>query len=260
MIHFIELIGKSVISNTKSFMEIFLFAFTIFQALLSPKTYNRAVYEVVIRQIYFTAIQVIPLFLATSFFFGAVSVGALSKTLASIGLVNQMGTVIIGIFVLELAPLATVLLIALRSGSAINTEIAVMKVNHEIQALEAFGISPLHYLYVPRAIAGIISIVFLSSLFAIVTTVLGILFIKLFGGVPSEVYLRLLVEALSVTDVIIFFTKTATFGIFIVSIAILFGLKAQNQFTIPIAVLGGMVKVFVAIVIIEVLSLILRFI
>jgi phospholipid/cholesterol/gamma-HCH transport system permease protein len=51
--------------------------------------------------------------------------------------------------------------------------------------------------------------------------------------------------------------KCAVLGFFIVMIPIRFGMRATDELTsIPIAVLNGMVNVFIAIVIIEVLSLI----
>ena len=60
---------------------------------------------------------------------------------------------------------------------------------------------------------------------------------------------------------IIVLLKSATFGFFITLIPISQGLNASQDFTsIPIAVLNGMVKVFLAIVVIEVLSSIVRFI
>jgi phospholipid/cholesterol/gamma-HCH transport system permease protein len=53
--------------------------------------------------------------------------------------------------------------------------------------------------------------------------------------------------------------KCAVFGFFITLIPIRFGLRASHEFTsIPIVVSGGMVNVFTAIIIIEVLSLITK--
>jgi phospholipid/cholesterol/gamma-HCH transport system permease protein len=55
--------------------------------------------------------------------------------------------------------------------------------------------------------------------------------------------------------------KSATFGFFITLIPIGQGMNASEDLTsVPVAVLSGMVKVFLAIVIIEVLSSIVRFI
>ncbi len=62
-------------------------------------------------------------------------------------------------------------------------------------------------------------------------------------------------------DMIIVLLKCATFGFFITLIPIRRGLHASQELTsIPIAVLNGMVMVFLAIMVIEVLSSIIRFI
>jgi phospholipid/cholesterol/gamma-HCH transport system permease protein len=153
------------------------------------------------------------------------------------------------------------LLIALRSGSAINTEIAVMKVSKELRTLEAFNIDVINYLFLPRIINGILSVVLLSGLFSIVVLLSGLLYSKIILGMGLDAYTSMLVDAVQLSDIIVLLLKCCTFGFFIILIPIRSGLSASNELTsVPIAVLNGMVKVFTAIVIIEVLSLIIRFI
>jgi len=71
-------------------------------------------------------------------------------------------------------------------------------------------------------------------------------------------YVTALVEATSLSDLVITIVKSATFGFFIVLIPIRFGQRATAALTsIPISVLNGMVNVFIAIVFIEVSSLLI---
>ena len=71
-------------------------------------------------------------------------------------------------------------------------------------------------------------------------------------------YISLLVTSAQFSDLVILILKCATFGFFITLLPIRYGLTASNELTsIPIAVLNGMINVFIAIVIIEVISLIL---
>jgi phospholipid/cholesterol/gamma-HCH transport system permease protein len=73
-------------------------------------------------------------------------------------------------------------------------------------------------------------------------------------------YIDTLLHSADVLDIVILLIKCTTFGFFITLIPIRLGLNASQDMTsIPIAVLNGMVKVFMAIVTIEVLSSILRF-
>ena len=136
-----------------------------------------------------------------------------------------------------------------------------MKVNNEIKTLEMFRIDIIDYLLIPRIINGIISIVLLSSLFSIVLLVSGILFSWLIFGMSMDVYTNLLLNSTNFSDILIALFKCAVYGLFITLIPIRFGLRASHELTsIPIVVSGGMVSVFSAILIIEVLSLLTKLI
>jgi phospholipid/cholesterol/gamma-HCH transport system permease protein len=216
---------------------------------------------VLVHQIYFTSLQILPLFITLSVIFGSLLVGIVFQGLKSLGLTSYLGHILMGFVVTELSPFVTVLLIALRSGSAINTEIAVMKVSKELRTLEAFNIDVINYLFLPRIINGILSVVLLSGLFSIVVLLSGLLYSKIILGMSLDAYTSVLVDAVQFSDILVLLLKCCTFGFFIILIPIRSGLSASDELTsVPIAVLNGMVKVFTAIVIIEVLSLILRFI
>jgi len=77
-----------------------------------------------------------------------------------------------------------------------------------------------------------------------------------------DAYVSMLLQSASLADIIIVLIKCATFGFFITLIPISRGFHANERelTSIPISVLNGMVRVFLSIVIIEVLSSIIRFI
>lgn len=256
MIVFVEKIGRSALDVTRALHDTLTFSVHVFLSLFSVKAYNSAVRMVLINQIYFTSVQILPLFFLVSICFGVIFIGFVGQYLRSIGLFDYFGHMLMGFVVTEFAPFITVLLIALRSGSAINTEIAVMKVNHELDTLQFFNIDVITYLFIPRILNGIISIVILSGLFSIVVLLSGLFFSKLLFGLSMEDYMAILVESASFLDILVMFLKCATLGFFIVLIPIRFGMSATNELTsIPVSVLNGMVNVFIAIVIIEVISL-----
>jgi len=174
---------------------------------------------------------------------------------------DYLGRLLMGFVVTELSPFVTVLLIALRSSSAINAEIAVMKVSRELNTLESFRIDLIHYLFIPRILNGMLSMVLLTSLFALVVLSIGLLVSSLVFGTSVDAYIDTLLHSADVLDIVILLIKCAAFGFFITLIPIRLGLNASQELTsIPVAVLNGMVKVFLAIVTIEALSSILRFI
>jgi phospholipid/cholesterol/gamma-HCH transport system permease protein len=212
-----------------------------------------------VNQIYFTSVQILPVFIIVSVFFGSLLIGIVFTMLRDLGLTEFIGHVLMGLIVTELSPFLTVLLITLRSASAINTEMAVMKVNRELKTLETFRIDIVDYLLAPRVLNGIISIVLLSSLFSIVLLISGILFAKLIFGMNITVYTNIVLNSTHFSDIVLMLFKCAIYGFFITLIPIRFGLRASHELTsIPIAVSRGMVNVFAAIVIIEVLSLLIK--
>ncbi|MDQ5987211.1 MAG: ABC transporter permease [Syntrophus sp. SKADARSKE-3] len=258
MTAFVEKIGLAAMAMTSSLRETLHFSFQVLVRMFSVNTYNSAVRMVLVNQIYFTSVQILPLVFVVSVSFGVIFIGFVGQYLRQLGLFEYFGHMLMGFVVTEFAPFITVLLIALRSGSAINTEIAVMKVNKELDTLEAFNINVITYLFIPRIVNGIISIVLLSSLFSIIVLLSGLFFSKFLFGLSMADYTTILVESASFLDILVMLLKCATLGFFIVLIPIRFGLSATNDLTsIPVAVLNGMVNVFIAIVIIEVLSLIL---
>jgi phospholipid/cholesterol/gamma-HCH transport system permease protein len=256
---FIETIGSFAIQTVKSFARMISFAGKVFYFLFMPGTYNSATRTVLINQIYFTCVQILPVFLAVSAVFGSLLIGIVFQLLKNLGLTALFGNVLMGLIVTEISPFFTVLLITLRSGAAINTEMAVMKVNREIKTLETFRIDVINYLLVPRVINGIISIVLLSSLFSIVVMVSGIVFSRIIFDISADVYTNILLNSTNFFGIVIALVKCVAFGFFITLIPIYFGLRATHELTsIPVVVSRGMVSVFAAILFIEVLSLLTK--
>jgi phospholipid/cholesterol/gamma-HCH transport system permease protein len=256
---FWERLGHFVIRMLEETSDTIVFAGRVFVRIFKRKTYSSAMREVLVNQIYFTSVQILPVFIIVSIFFGSLLIGIVFTILKDLGLTEFIGHVLMGLIVTELSPFLTVLLITLRSASAINTEMAVMKVNREMKTLETFRIDIIDYLLAPRVLNGIISIVLLSSLFSIVLLISGILFAKLIFGMNADVYVNMILDSTRFSDIIIMFFKCAVYGFFITLIPIRFGLRASHELTsIPVAVSGGMVNVFAAILIIEVLSLLTK--
>ena len=261
MIVAIESIGRFTLNTSSSLGGTLTFAARVILRMFEKRSYNSASRMVFINQIYFTAVQILPLFLFVAVIFGSLVNGMAFQVIKNLGLTEYLGHLLMGFIVTEISPFITVLLIALRSSSAINAEIAVMKVNRELDTLESFNIDLIRYLFIPRILSGMISMVLLSGLFSLVVLSIGLLVSSLIFGTSVDAYIGALLRSADLADVIVVLIKCATFGFFITLIPIRLGLNASQELTsIPIAVLNGMVKVFLAIVVIEVLSSIVRFI
>jgi phospholipid/cholesterol/gamma-HCH transport system permease protein len=65
----------------------------------------------------------------------------------------------------ELAPVFTALMVTMRAGSAICTELGTMRVTEQIDALSSIAVNPQHYLVAPRVISATIMVPALTLLF-----------------------------------------------------------------------------------------------
>ncbi len=226
--------------------------------MLNPHSYNPAMRVILTKQIYFTAIQIIPLFIMMAIFFGSIIIGVVILLAAEYKLQSEIGSIIITFSIDEFSPFFTALLISLRSSTAINTEIAVMNVNNELNTLNEYKIDLIDYLFLPRIIGGVVSVVSLSILFALIMLGSGYVITLFYMNMDFHTYKYLLINAIEIKDVLTLLLKSIAFGFAVIIIPIYSGLKTTKSYTsIPISVLNGMVKLFVAIFLIEVLSLII---
>ncbi len=65
----------------------------------------------------------------------------------------------------ELGPVLTALMVTMRAGSAICTEIGTMRVTEQIDALATIAVNPKHYLVSPRVISAAVMVPALTVLF-----------------------------------------------------------------------------------------------
>ena len=257
---FIERVGANATEKFRNVSGFCVFCIKCLAEFLQGSFFNRAAFDVLVMQIFFTAYQLFAFFALLSVVFGSIFIGIVFHAVKSLGLVQYLGDIIMGIVVLELSPLITVVLLALRSSSAINSEIAVMKVNREIDALESFKIDPTVYLFLPRIISFVISVTVLSSLFSIIVLFSGFSFSSAMFGMSGKMFVDMIAKSITVFDIILFYIKSIVFGFFISVIPLYNGWKTQYRFNdIPVSVLRGMMGVFMSIVIVEVVSLVARF-
>ncbi len=246
----------------------FIIAYTLFaffaravRYLLHPSTWNRATYNVVLKQVYFAAVQVLPIFLTFALLISWLMINIILNTAREYGLTEFATEMAIRVLILELLPFLTVLFIALRSGSAINTEVALMRVHKELDALEHCQVSPMQFEFLPRLIGGIISMLTLAGLACLLTLGLTYLSIYGFNMAGFDFFNQTVAKIFTPFVVGGFFVKSVLFGLVVTLIPIVTGLETPRKlFMVPVSVLRGMMRVFFAIVAIEGASLALQYI
>jgi phospholipid/cholesterol/gamma-HCH transport system permease protein len=258
---FVTRTGGGLLAWLKPWLAIFRFAGVAIVEALSPSIYNSATRSVVHKQIYFTAWQILPRFTLFSALFSFVLIQIVVMTARDYGLAGYALEVTIRMLVLEMLPLMTALFVALRSGAATATEVALMNIHNEIRAMEEAGVDPLRFELIPRVIGGSISVLALTAVSSALALLLAYLAVYGFQYWSLPEFARVVANIFDPVSVIVLWGKVLAFGLAVTVIPITEALAApQKLFFAPIAVLRGMVRLFFVLMLIEVLSLALKYI
>lgn len=229
--------------------------------LLHRSTWNSATFDVVVKQIYFTSVQILHVFLGYALVISWLIISIILSTARDFGLTEFASEMTIRVLVLELLPFLTALFVALRSGSAINTEVALMKVNNELDALAHCKVPPIQLEFLPRLIGGVISVITLAGLAGLIALLMAYFTIYGVGTAGFEPYTRTIAKVFDFHIAVGMFAKCALFGLAVTLIPVTAGLETPKKlFMVPVSVLRGMMRVFFAIVAIEVVSLALKYV
>ena len=170
-------------------------------------------------------LRLLPMFLFMSAALGLVVIGQTVSWLTRVGAINYLGTVMVVVVVRELGPLVTALLVLARIGTANVVELGTARAMGEVEALEALGIDPVHYLVVPRVMGMALGIFALTVYLILGALLSGYLwaFIQEVPLRPGD-YFRQLASALSGLDFALLAVKTLAFGVIIALVTCYHGL------------------------------------
>lgn len=200
-----------------------------------PREGRRVARRVILNQIWFTALQAIPLVVVLS---AILSFLVISQAVAELGRLNAtefLGTLMVLAIVQELGPLLTALVVVSRSGTAIAAELATNTVLGEVRALEGMGIDPVHYLVLPRFGAALVSVLGLLVVFDIVAIMAGLVAATA-NGMSAARYFDVVLASLSTRDVTLTLGKGLIFGLIVGIVPSWHGLAVRRGPTeVPIA-------------------------
>jgi phospholipid/cholesterol/gamma-HCH transport system permease protein len=183
------------------------------------------------RELSRSGLRLLPLFLFMSAAAGLVVIGQAILWLGRVGANSLLlGPIVVYTVVRELGPLLTALLVLSRSGTANVIELGTARALGEVEALEAVGIDPVHYLVMPRVIGMALGVMSLTVYFIIGTLVCGYLFAFLNNVTlrPGD-YFGQLAANLSGLDFVILAVKSCGFGVLIAVITCYHGLAQPLQ-------------------------------
>jgi phospholipid/cholesterol/gamma-HCH transport system permease protein len=177
------------------------------------------------REISRAGVALLPMFIFAALALGFLVVGQTVSALAKVGATNYLGSTMVIVIVREIGPLLTAMLVLARVGTANVIELGTARALGEVEALEALGVDPVHYLIVPRVI-GMAAGIFALTIYLI----LGALgsgwvfaFLQDVPLTPGD-YFKQIAEALNWLDFALLALKTLAFGFFIAIVTCYHGL------------------------------------
>jgi phospholipid/cholesterol/gamma-HCH transport system permease protein len=187
--------------------------------------------DVLINQIFFTGIQALKTVILLAFVLGVLLIWGGHMFFLDTGQIELLYPLIISGFVSDLAPITVSLIILIRSGSAITTELGYMKVNQEVALLKAKGISPISYLVSPRVLGCVLSGLLLTSYFAFSGIFLAYLFSSLVFHLQYDDFFRGIVNVITLWDVFLMILKVMLSTSILTIICCYQGLKVSRAYT-----------------------------
>ena len=226
-------IGRRTIRSSIYLLDLCAFAYRILiQILIRPTIGRRLVGRVVIEQIYFTAVQALPVIIPLALIIGTMLIFSFDMLEGQF----DFGKTVVFLLVRELGPMITALLVILRSATAITVEISYMQIFHEIDALEMAGLDPLRIVCIPRLVGITTAILFLFVVFDIVAIVGGYTVVWLTTYIPMGGFFSQIGKAITISDILVGIIKALFFGIIITVICLYRGFEEKKQITrIPVA-------------------------
>jgi phospholipid/cholesterol/gamma-HCH transport system permease protein len=129
----------------------------------------------------------------------------------------------------ELGVLLTAIIVAGRSGSAFAAEIGAMKLNEEVDALQAIGVEPQEVLILPRVIGIVIAMPLLAVIADFIGLTSGALLCKWLLDMPLVLYLERVQDAISPTTFWVGIIKAPVFGLLIALSGTYRGLQVRDS-------------------------------
>lgn len=220
----------------------------------------RTVRVVLARQVLFTGFDALGLVLLVALLAG---VAVVTQAQMWLGQSDIVGPLLVTVIVREVGPLLVNFVIIARSGTAVATELAGMRVRGEIDVLDAQGIDPFVYLILPRVVGMALSVMALVVWFVAVSFIGGYLFGALLGvarGSPGQ-FLGTVLGAITPRDVPAFFVKTMLPPALTAAICCLEGLGVKNSVNeIPQAATRAVVSSLAAALAVGVLTSVLTYV
>ena len=188
-------------------------------------------YKDAIREMYVIGSQAFLLATLGGLFAGVILAIESGHSLEKFGAVLLVSRTVSYGMIRELGPVVTGLLLAARTSAKNTSEIGAMQLSEQIDALKAFGISPVEKLVVPRIVAALVMFLPLTLVADITGIVFGMLVTKMTFNVDIVYFWTTAIKVLEFKDIFVGTVKPIFFAFFIASVSCYYGLKTKGGTT-----------------------------
>ena len=165
---------------------------------------------------------------------------------------NFVGMLVAMLMIREEAAIMAGFAIISMIGSSLASEIATMKVTEQIDAIKVLKVNPVHYLFTPRVIAGIIMMPLVVIISSVIGIIGGAVASNIVSGLTYKAYFDSVWFGLNMHDIQVCIAKSFSFGFVISLISCSCGMEARDGAKgVGIATTKAVVWSFVAIVIVD---------
>lgn len=165
-----------------------------------------------LRQIHFVGARSLPVIALAGAFTGMVVAVQFHDTLVRFGAVSMLGSAVGLALIRELGPVLTALITIGRAGSATCAEIAIMRSDQQLDALECMAIDAYSYLLVPRLLAFLVALPLLTATFDVFGIAGGALVAVGSFGLGSGDYLGHMTDSVLARDIAMGLIKSLVFA------------------------------------------------
>ena len=198
-----------------------------------PRYWVRAARTAFARQVLAIGVEPVWFVCALAAFVGISVVVQLTFWAGEAGQSQLLGPLLVTVVARELGPVLINLVVIVRSGSAMTTELGVLKISGEVRALEAEGRDPFLHFVMPRVLGVALSTFCLTVVFIFVAFASGFLFSAWTGQGSRDLFLfaDTVSSAVQPKDVVNILAKSILPALFGSASCCIGGLSVGGSFT-----------------------------
>lgn len=251
-------VGRRAIDSLNHIITILAFNYRMLMLFFNrPLEGRELVRRVAFEQIYYTAVQALPLIVPIALIIGSTLIVQFTR----ISDQYDLGKVMVILIVREFGPIITAIVVILRSATAVATEISYMNVFKEIDAIEMAGIDPMRIICLPRLIGITTAILCLFIVFDLIAIVGGYATIWMVTYIKMGNFLDQIGQSITATDIAVGIIKAFCFGITITVTCLNHGFSPKRHLTqMPPAISKAAVECFFYCLVINVIISVLFYI